>query len=65
MDFLGSLRVVWIYGECEKLADTKGRFKYTEPAEYFPNSIMKKYKIGKYAETKTETEKEKSETDKK
>lgn len=47
------------------MADTKGRFKYTEPAEYFPNSIMKKYKIGKYAETKTETEKEKSETDKK
>lgn len=31
------------------MADKKGRFKYTEPTEYFPDSIMKKYKIGKYA----------------
>ena len=47
------------------MADKKEKIKYTEPTGYFHDSIMKKYKIGKYAETKTETEKEKSETDKK
>ena len=26
------------------MADKKGRFKYTEPTEYFPDSIMKNTK---------------------
>ena len=26
--------------------------KYTEPSNYFPESIRKKHKIGEYAETK-------------
>ena len=33
------------------------RIKYSEPSEYFPESVRKKHKIGEYAETKTETKK--------
>lgn len=36
---------------------TKRTIKYSEPAEYFPESIRKKYKLGEYAETNTDTKK--------
>ena len=36
---------------------TKRTIKYSEPADYFPESIRKKHKIGEYAEKNTETKK--------
>lgn len=29
------------------------KITYSEPTNYFPESLRKKYKIGEYAETKT------------
>ena len=31
--------------------------KYSEPSNYFPEAIRKKYKLGEYAEVKKDTKK--------
>lgn len=41
---------------------TKRTIRYSEPADYFPESVRKKNKIGEYAETKTDTKTEKKKT---
>ncbi len=33
------------------------KIKYVEPAEYIPESLRKKYKLGEYAETNKDTKK--------
>ena len=33
------------------MAATKKKITYSEPTNYFPDSLLKKYKLGKYAET--------------
>ena len=38
------------------MADKK-TIKYSEPADYFPKEIRKKYGLGEYAETKPEAKK--------
>ena len=35
----------------------KKEIKYVEPANYFPESVRKKHKIGEFAETKKDTKK--------
>ena len=37
------------------------RAKYTEPDDFFPKSVRKEAKIGEYAETNSDKEKEKKE----
>lgn len=44
------------------MANEKRTIRYSEPADYFPKSIRKKYKIGEFAE---DTSKKKSTTSKK
>lgn len=46
------------------MANEKVKIKYTEPSNYFPESVRKKNKIGEYAETTTDAKK-KSTADKK
>lgn len=33
------------------MANEKRTIRYSEPADYFPKNIRKKYKLGEYAET--------------
>ena len=35
----------------------KGTFKYTEPVDFFPKELRKKYKIGEFEEKKADTKK--------
>lgn len=39
------------------MANEKRTIKYSEPADYFPKSIRKKYKIGEFAEDTSKTKK--------
>ena len=41
------------------------KIKYTEPMDYFPESVRKKNKIGEFAEKKTNTKTTKTATTKK
>lgn len=46
----------------------KAAIAYSEPSDYFPESVRRKFKIGEFAETndaKKETNKKKTETNKK
>jgi hypothetical protein len=43
----------------------KGKPKYLEPAEYFPISIRKKYKLGEFAEKDDSKADEKTSKEKK
>ena len=43
----------------------KKTIKYTEPVDYFPESVRRKNKIGEFAEKKTDTKKSKTATNKK
>lgn len=43
---------------------TDKKIKYVEPADYFPKSLRKKYKLGEYAEPKKDTKKETDKKDK-
>ena len=38
----------------------KKKIKYVEPADYFPNELRKKYKLGEYSDINVDEVKEKT-----